>query len=182
MCYFTYTIFDFMVSFIITGLPASGKTYFTDFLLFELSKRKKVAHIYGDAIAHISYNCTYSEKELELKYSNIQSIIDNVKQADYDILIIDDLYKRKQDFYRVKELLEDVYVVKLEALYEDLIIRNNRRPLYHRLPENKLAEYVKKYDSILLEQDINLSVNVSENSKCICKSVLLKFINEIIER
>lgn len=171
-----------MKTFIITGMPASGKTYYTDFLLKVCSENYKVAHIYGDAIAHISYNCTYTEEQMNVKYANICSIIDNICKGNYEILIIDDLFKRKEDFDKIY-LLEGLnpQVIYLEANEEILLERNQKRPRYHRLSDEKMKAYIYSYRGIITPDVTSVEINVSNSSRYLCKKKITDFVKKVME-
>lgn len=160
-------------------MPASGKTYFTDYVL-QLLKQYKVAHIFGDAIAHISDGCNYSEDELNLKYENVRCIIKNVRKKNYDYLIIDDIFKRRFDYERMISELEEYYVIGLDGDLTKLIERNNKRPQYHRLSEEKMINYYNDYSGILRNDEIDLKVNTTQQSKYHCKKEICKFIMGVI--
>lgn len=170
-----------MKAFVITGMPASGKTYYTDFLLKHCSKNYKVAHIYGDAIAHISYGCSYTKEQMDVKYANICSIITNICKKNYDILIIDDLFKRKEDFKKIY-LLEGVnpQVIYLEANEDDLLERNRKRPQYHRLSDEKMKVYICEYKYTIASNEISIKIDVSESSRYLCKKRLVEFVEKVM--
>lgn len=170
-----------MKTFVITGMPASGKTYYTDFLLKYCSINYKVAHIYGDAIAHISYGCSYTKEQMDLKYTNICSIIANICKRKYDILIIDDLFKRKEDFQKIY-LLESLnpQIIYLEANEDDLLERNKKRPQYHRLSDEKMQVYIHEYKDTIVSNAISVKINVSESSRYLCKKRLVEFVDKVM--
>lgn len=171
-----------MVCFIITGLPATGKTYYSDYILsYLLRNNGKVCHIYGDAIAHISYGCVYSEEQMNLKYDNMEALIKNAIAYKYNAVVIDDLFKRREDFVRIYALFNQVCVVYLKAELEDIIKRNDMRPKYHRLSQEKLLSYVESYSDVISLQDIDFLIDVSNCTKISCKKQLRLFVQSVLK-
>lgn len=71
---------------IIYGMPASGKTTISIVLAEEfLRMGTNVKLITGDNFANISYSCNYLESEMDLKYENMKSVLNNlISYVHYD--------------------------------------------------------------------------------------------------
>lgn len=171
-----------MICFIITGLPATGKTFYSEKILEHLIKREiKCYHIFGDAVAHIAYNCTYTTEQLNLKYDNMVTLIENAYKYKYDVVIIDDIFKRYCDFTKIRKFFSCLHIIYLEAMTSDLLHRNSLRPKYHQLDANKLLSYIANYSDIIPNNCKDLCINVSKFSKRKCIKLLLQYIDQSIK-
>lgn len=168
-----------MLCIIITGLPASGKTYYTDWLIKELHKNGSVYHIFGDALAHCSYNCQYTEQELRIKYDVMKYQILQAKNHNYKYIVIDDLFKRSEDFYDIKGLFCNCIIIKLIAPLSVLIARNNSRPKYHRLSTNKMMQYADNFSNIVQLHEFGIEIDVSLDSRAKAKRIIMDKIQEV---
>lgn len=168
-----------MLGIIITGLPASGKTYYTDWLIKELYKKGPVYHIFGDALAHCSYNCQYTKHELNIKYDVMNYQIIQAKNNKYKYIVIDDLFKRNIDFFNITSLFDHLLIIKLVAPLPILIERNNKRPKYHRLSIKMMEQYAEKYYDIVKLDSFGIEIDVSNIKQNKVKKVIIDKIKEI---
>lgn len=168
-----------MIGIIITGLPASGKTYYSDWLIKILYSKGSVYHIFGDAIAHSSYNCQYTDSELDIKYNVMNYQIVQAKEKNYSYVVIDDLFKREKDFSRIASLFECLIVFRLNAELSVLMERNEKRPKYHRLSTEKMKSYYCNYLDVLSSKDVDVEINVSLSTRSEIKKLILRNINEL---
>lgn len=171
-----------MKCFLITGMPATGKTFYSDKLLLALKNiGYNIYHIYGDAIAHISFNCKYTKKELDVKYDNIMQLIKNAFIYNYDILIIDDLIKRETDYEKIKNITKNLHLIYLQCDTETLLQRNQKRSKYHRLSDERLTKYINEYQYIIREINKNIVIDVGQYNKKKCYSVIIEYIKKHLD-
>ena len=123
---------------IIKGPSAVGKTVITRKIIKSLAQRRKMAMIPGDFLSHIVFDCPFSPKHLDLKYKNMRSMIENLTQGGYSI-IINDLFRRQEDLEGIVELAQRldyrIVIFELTAPLHVLLSRNRKRdPLDFILP------------------------------------------------
>lgn len=168
-----------MLGIIVTGLPASGKTYYSNWLIKLLYQKGTVYHIFGDALAHCSYNCQYTEQELDIKYNVMKYQIIQAKRSEYKYIVIDDLFKRTEDFQNITALFSHYLIIKLIAPIPVLIERNNKRPKYHRLSIEKMEQYAEKYSNIVRLDCHGIEIDVTSIKRNKVKRIIIDKINEV---
>lgn len=154
---------------IISGMPASGKTTIVDFLSSQLhSKNYTLYKLHGDVIAHYSYRCQYSQKEIKLKYMNLMSAIKNMSK--YKRLVLyEDFFRKIEDYNCIVATAERYWKVilhfKLLCPLTELIVRNSLRHPDHRLGRRRLLEYHKHYSQLTYEVTEEIDTNAKSISE-----------------
>lgn len=142
---------------LIYGMPASGKTTLAISLADRLKQKNiGVKILFGDNFANISYGCTYSEVEMDLKYVNMISVMNNLLSL-HGMLIIDDFFKRIEDFKKIEELARknniDLILFRVTCGFEERIIRDGFRNSGKKLGIKRMKEYEERYGNILQTLD-----------------------------
>lgn len=135
-----------MYCLVLKGPSAAGKSTITKHLAWRLREREKLAIIPGDYLSHFIYHCHFTNGQLELKYQNICSLIENFLGRGYDLLL-QDLFRRQQDLDRVISCLgqytDSIHLVHLTAPPEVLKDRRPMRPPPDAPPRQTI---VQKYE------------------------------------
>lgn len=134
---------------LITGLPAVGKTTITEHLCDYLVKNYKVAYLSGDVIAHFSHKCKYADYEMDIKYNNIISLLNNFLN-NVDFIIYEDFFKRLQDYEKVLKFIQNsnlskFYSYTLQCSMEQSILRDKQRHPDHQLGVDKINKCYSNY-------------------------------------
>lgn len=126
---------------VINGPSAVGKTTVTRMLLPKLASELKLGVIHGDFLSNLVYPFVRSNEQLDLKYRNMASLIQNLAEEGYTI-VINDIFRRDHDIGAMVELLKtlnhQVLVIRLTATPTTLIQRNRRRDPLDYIPEQEL--------------------------------------------
>lgn len=158
------------------GLPATGKTTLCETLCEHLRLNNiKSLYLRCDEIAKISVHCQYSESELNLKYRNIISILENLFSEE-SFIVIDDNLKRQIDAdtiynYVSKKTTEYVFVkTYLNDGFKEARLRNQIRSINSVMPEGRLQYYYETFSEIsVLESNY---VETSNSLICCMSSIL----------
>lgn len=161
---------------IVSGPPAVGKTATTRTLMEEFEPGFKISLLQGDFIAHLIKDCNYSEDELDLKYTNMSSLIQNLEDSGYSVLV-DDFIRREKD----REMLlkasnsEVIHTIKLTAPTSTLLDRNRDREEWEWMSDSELIEKRSQFTS--LEDEWDKVINTKEKSVFEVKDELLDLID-----
>ncbi len=133
---------------LLSGMAASGKsTIAKEFLFATKELNIKIGYIPGDVVAHLVFDCKYSKNELDIKYINMQNII-NILSYYCDVIFIEDLFKRQQDWNVITKKCSSIaklYTYSLLCDYHTLIKRNNNRDVEQKLSYKKMINYYNIY-------------------------------------
>lgn len=148
----------------IYGMPAVGKTMISVVLADELQKKtkKRVFLVSGDKLANIYYGGAHDNDSLNLKYRNFESILKNLVDEDAYI-IIDDFFKRKDDFQNIKNIFENAerefVIIRIECDLKERLIRDAFRDSGNQLGTERMHAYQKRYIQICKELPYDICVN-----------------------
>lgn len=139
------------------GPSAVGKTAVSKEVVKVVGEKRRIALIQGDFFAHMVYGCTHTDKELDIKYLNIGSVLNVFLNNGYSV-IIDDIFKRQRDVDGLISLVghHDIscYVFKLTAKLEILLSRNRVRDYWDWIPEEKIVRYPKLLGGITFGDEV----------------------------
>jgi predicted kinase len=102
---------------------------------------EELGYISADMFAHISFDCTYTESEIDLKYELIRQAVSLLTEKGYS-LIFDDTFQRYQDYVLMIEYLAkhgyDVRLFNLAAPLRVVLSRNRSRFWKERIPDTRV--------------------------------------------
>lgn len=153
-----------MIAICLRGPAGAGKT--TIAYELERSLRRKgffcgaVGYVSADMFAHISMNCQYGEREMDLKYQNIELVIRNLAMADMD-LIYDDTYRRTQDYQSIEALLQElnyrpIHKFFISAPLKTAIRRNRMRFWKERLTDDLIVSHYRFHKNLVVPGEITV--------------------------
>lgn len=144
---------------IIKGPSAAGKTVITRKIIKPLAKRRKMAVIPGDFLSHVVFDCPFSSEHLDLKYKNMKSIIENLAQEGYSI-IVNDLFRRQEDLEGIVELAQRldyrIVIFELTAPLHVLLSRNRKRDPLDFIPPGRIKQLKQEVSKVKAVDEIEV--------------------------
>lgn len=158
------------------GPSAVGKTAVTKEVIKVVGEKRRLALIQGDFFAHMIYGCTYTDKELDIKYLNIGFALDTFLENGYSV-IVDDIFKRQKDADRLISIVghhdASLFVFKLIAKQNVLLFRNRVRDYWDWIPEEKIVRYPNLLSKITFSEEVIIDTT---------DKVLGETVKEVLER
>ncbi len=163
---------------LLSGMPAGGKsTIAKKFLYSTISSDIKIGYVPGDTVAHLVFNCQYTETEMNLKYINMKNIINQLSSY-CDVIFIEDFFKRDADLNEILKCCKNIaplHTYSLICSYETAIQRNFYREKEQSLPLKILESYYQKFLPFNIQGDIKLNsetLSVEEISNILLTDVI----------
>lgn len=148
---------------LLSGMPATGKsTIAKEFLFATKDLNIKIGYISGDVVAHLVFDCQYTQEELDIKYANMINIINNLLPY-CDVIFIEDLFKRQKDWDKITKecsLKSKLYTYSLVCNYQLLLERNRHRAKEQKLPDSKMYEYHNNYSEYNTLGDVQINTQL----------------------
>ncbi len=151
-----------MIAICLRGPAGAGKTT----LAYELAKvlrqrgffGEKLGYVSADMFAHISMDCQYTTREMDLKYRNIELVIRNLASHGMD-LVYDDTYRRSQDYDFIESLLEEInyhpiYKFFVSVPLETALERNRARFWKERLSDTLIISHHHFHQALIARGEI----------------------------
>lgn len=128
------------------GPAGVGKTTIAYALHDALSDNgTKIDYVSGDMLAHTFMNCDFCTEALDRKYDLVESMVSFLSNSPNSVLIIDDLFRRKEDFDRVALLLdgfsESVTSIFVNCPLLEAIKRDDLRFHKEKLGEKRIRQH-----------------------------------------
>jgi len=151
---------------LLVGPAGAGKTTICLKLLsyLHLPTRLDIGYVSGDWFSACQYPRTFDNHHLSRKY---EALCAHIRSAPETFLIIDDLFRRRQDFERVCSTLETKgftsVVRRLSVPVPELIRRNALRLPPARMPVKRLIRVNQRFGDIDWS-DISVITNASAST------------------
>ncbi len=151
-----------MMAICLRGPAAAGKTTIAYELARVLRERGLFKEILGyvsaDMFAHISLDCQYTEKEMDLKYRNIELVIRNLAASNMD-LVYDDTYRRRQDYCFIEDLLKELNYRPIHKFFvfvplKEALTRNRTRFWKERLSDELVIRHHRFHEALIVSGEI----------------------------
>ncbi|MBU0596901.1 ATP-binding protein [Patescibacteria group bacterium] len=136
----------------------------------------KLGYISADMFAHISFDCRYTDNEIDFKYDLIHQIVGRLAKQGYTV-IYDDTFQRYKDYVAMIDCLSsngyNVHLFSLTAPLEVVLSRNKARFWKERISNArvKMLHAIHTEHSRADETAINTLLTVEHNSSLILKEV-----------
>lgn len=151
-----------MFCIIIKGPAGAGKSAVTRVLSDRLSRYIKLGIIHGDYLSHLVNRCTFTPEQLDMKYKNMLSLIDNFLLADYH-LIIQNLFRRQQDLdcilERIEQYTSKILIIHLTAPLDILIARKKVADPFDFLPPEGVIQRYEMTETVKTEGEITIDTS-----------------------
>lgn len=140
-------------------MPAGGKsTVVKEFLFSTNHLGLKFGYVPGDTVAHLFFDCQYTSEELDLKYINMENIIQQL--ACYcDVILIEDFFKRDEDINKILKCCQEIALLRTYSLicdYETAKKRNFYREKEQFIPVERFEMYYQRYQTLNILGNIKL--------------------------
>ena len=169
---------------IIAGPAGVGKTAAAHYLKDALHAHLPwvVRYLSGDMYSHISFPWVANTEQLDRKYDCLCSSIEHLIRRDHNIiLVMDDLFRRDEDWRRVLDALDrngvSAQTFLLATELPELLARNAKRTGFQKASEDQIREAFRL--SSLINWIPSISVSADQETDSVVKEILSLFLCKI---